>query len=92
MGLALEEMSLIIVDSGFQDGRNHSIDIKLFVKDGRITIRLRDDCKAFDTTQRDAIMHPEDNLSNVGIRILNFIAKDISYHTTLDMNYLTMHV
>lgn len=92
VGLALEEMSVIIVDSGFHDGRNHSIDIKLFVKDGQITIRLRDDCKAFDATRRDAIMHPEDNCSNVGIRILNSIAKDISYYSTLDMNYLTMHV
>ena len=92
VGLALEEMSVIIVDSGFHDGRAHSIDIKLFVKDGQITVRLRDDCKAFDATQRDAIMHPEDNCSNVGIRILNSVAKDISYYSTLDMNYLTMHV
>ncbi len=92
VGLALEEMSIIIIDAGFQDGKAHSIDIKLFVKDGQITIRLRDDCKAFDATQRDAIMHPEDNLSNVGIRILNSVAKDINYYSTLDMNYLTMHI
>ncbi len=62
------------------------------ILDGLITIRLRDDCKAFDATRRDAIMHPEDNLSNVGIRILNSIAKDINYYSTLDMNYLTMHI
>ena len=37
-------------------------------------------------------MHPEDNCSNAGIRILHSIAKDISYYSTLDMNYLTMHV
>ena len=92
VGLALEEMSVIIIDAGFSDGKPHSIDIKLFVKDGQITVRLRDDCKAFDATRRDAIMHPEDNLSNVGIRILNSIAKDINYYSTLDMNYLTMHI
>ena len=92
VGLALEEMSVIIMDAGFQDGKSHSIDIKLFVKNGQITVRLRDNCKGFDATQRDAIMHPEDNLSNVGIRILNSIAKDINYYSTLDMNYLTMHI
>lgn len=92
VGLALEEMAVIIIDAGFNDGKTHSIDIKLFVKDGQITIRLRDDCKAFDATQRNAIMHPEDNLSNIGIRILNSIAKDINYYSTLDMNYLTMHI
>ena len=85
-------MAVIIIDAGFRDGKAHSIDIKLFVKDGRITVRLRDDCKAFDATQRSEIMHPEDNLSNVGIRILNSIAKDINYYSTLDMNYLTMHI
>ena len=92
VGLALEEMAVMIMDAGFNDGKAHSIDIKLFVKGGQITVRLRDDCKAFDATQRDAIMHPEDNLSNVGIRILNSIAKDINYYSTLDMNYLTMHI
>ena len=92
VGLALEEMAIMIIDAGFGDGKAHSIDIKLFVKDRQITIRLRDDCKAFDATQRNAIMHPEDNLSNVGIRIVNSIAKDINYYSTLDMNYLTMHI
>ncbi len=88
----MEEMAVIIMDEGFGDGRAHSIDIKLFIKNGLLTVRLRDDCKAFDATRRNAIMHPEDNLSNVGIRILNSIARDISYYSTLDMNYLTMHV
>ena len=92
VGLALEEMSVIIMDAGFGDGKAHSIDIKLFVKDGQIILRLRDDCKAFDATQRSAIMHPEDNLANVGIRILNSIATEINYYSTLDMNYLTLHI
>ncbi len=92
VGLALEEMSIIIIDAGFHDGKPHSIDIKLFVKDGQITVRLRDDCKTFDASQREAILHPEDICSNVGIRILNSIATDIHYYTILDMNYLTMQV
>ena len=92
VGLALEEMAMLIIDAGFNDGRPHSIDIRLFVRDGQIVVRLRDDCKAFDATQRNAIMHPEDNVSNVGIRILNSVAKDINYYNTLDMNYLTMHI
>ena len=92
VGLALEEMSMIIIDAGFHDGRPHSIDIKLFVRDGRIILRLRDDCKAFDATRRSEILHPEDNLANVGIRILNSIATDINYYSILDMNYLIMHV
>lgn len=57
-----------------------------------MTIRLRDDCRAFDATQRSAILNPPDPLSHVGIRVLNSVARDISYHSMLSMNYLTMHV
>ena len=92
VGLALEEMAVIIIDEGFGDGKAHSIDIKLFVKNGQITVRLRDDCKAFDANQRVAIMNPADPASNIGIRLLYSVAMDIEYHSTLDMNYLTMHI
>ncbi|MBQ7606357.1 MAG: hypothetical protein IJU59_07745 [Firmicutes bacterium] len=92
VGLALEEMSVIIIDQGFGDGKPHSIDIKLFVKDGQITVRLRDDCKAFNTSQRIAIMDPEDKTANIGIRILHSIARNVDHYSTLDMNYLIMHI
>ena len=85
-------MSVIIIDEGFNDGKKHSVDIKLFVKKGQITVRLRDDCKAFDVGKRIEIMNPEDKAANIGIRILNSIARDMDYYSALDMNYLTMHV
>ncbi|MBP5168857.1 MAG: hypothetical protein ILP14_06600, partial [Oscillospiraceae bacterium] len=81
VGLALEEMSVIIINEGFNDGKKHSIDIKLFVKNGRINVRLRDDCKTFDVNKRIEIMNPEDKASNPGIRILNSIAKDVDYYS-----------
>ena len=92
VGLALEEMSVIIIDEGFNDGKKHSIDIKLFVRNGQITVRLRDDCKAFDVNKRIEIMNPKDRTANIGIRILSSVARDMDYYSTLEMNYLTMHV
>ena len=92
VGLALEEMSVIIIDEGFGDGRPHSIDIKLFVRDGQATVRLRDDCKAFTTAQRIAIMAPEDITANVGIRLLRGIARSVDHYSTLDMNYVIMRI
>ena len=38
------------------------------------------------------IMNPEDKTANIGIRILNSIARDMDYYSALEMNYLTMHV
>jgi hypothetical protein len=92
VGLALEEMSVIIMDEGFSDGKNHSIDIRLFVRDGQISVRLRDDCRTFDASKRVEIMNPEDKTANIGIRILNSIARDVDYYSALEMNYLIMHV
>ncbi len=92
VGLAVEEMAVIIIEQGFGDGREHSIDIKLFVKNDQITLRIRDDCRAFDVNQRIAIMKPENSYSHIGIRILRSIAHDVEYYSTLDMNCLTMRI
>ena len=92
VGLALEEMSVIIIDHGFGDGKKHSIDIKVFEKNGQITLRMRDDCRAFTARQRIAIMDPEDPAANPGIRILQSVAKSVDHYSTLDMNYMIMHI
>ena len=92
VGLALEEMSQIIIDEGFGDGKDHSIDIKLFIQEDQITIRLRDDCKMFDTARRAAIFNPEDPASHPAIRVLNHISRETDYYSALNVNYLLMHI
>ena len=92
VGLALEEMSQIIIDEGFGDGRRHSIDIKVFIQEGEISIRLRDDCKRFDTAKRTALMNPEDPSKNPGIRILSYISKETEYYSALNVNCLMMTI
>ena len=91
-GLAIEEMCVIIIDEGFGDGRAHQIDIKLQARDGRLLIRLRDDCGRFDARQRERLMQPSDPLSGPGIRLLFHAAQDIDYYGALSVNYLTMEV
>ena len=90
IGLALEEMSTIIIKEGFGDGKPHTIDIKIFVVGDMVTIRLRDDCKYFDTNKRMEIMNPEDPMSNAGIRVLNTICESTDYYSALNVNFLTM--
>ena len=91
-GLAVEEMIGVIAEEGFVDGKDHNIDVKLFIKDGHINIRLRDDCKTFDTAKRLELLNPEEPTSHIGIRILNQIAQDTEYFTTMNINYTVMHV
>ena len=92
VGLAIEEMTQIIMEEGFVDGKEHTIDIRVFLKDGKIIIRLRDDCKMFDTNKRIAIMNPEDSFSHPGIRILNHISQNTDYYGVLNVNYLNIYI
>ncbi len=91
-GLAIEEMADIIMDEGFGDGVQHYIDIKLFVKEDQLVIRMRDDCKGFDTNRRIQIMNPPDPIEHPGIRILRSISKESKYYSALNVNYLTMRI
>ena len=91
-GLALEEMVTIIAEKGFGDDKKHTIDIKVFITDGQIDIRLRDDFMYFDTAKRMEIMNSEDSISHIGIRIINSISHDTEYYSTLNVNYLVMHI
>ena len=91
-GLALEEMVAIIAEKGFGNNRKYNIDIKVFITDGQIDIRLRDNFMYFDTAKRMEIMNSEDGISNIGIRIINSISHDTEYYSTLNVNYLVMHI
>ena len=85
-------MSVIIVDEGFTDKSEHSIDIKIFINDDNITIRLRDDCTGFDTKKRTAMMNPEDPISSLGIRLIKHYSKNTEFYSTLNVNYLVLHI
>ena len=85
-------MVAIIAEKGFGNNRKYNIDIKVFITDGQIDIRLRDNFMYFDTAKRMEIMNSEDGISNIGIRIINSISHDTEYYSTLNVNYLVMHI
>ena len=90
-GLAIEEMSMIIIKSGFNEKKNR-IDIKVFLKDEQVTIRIRDNCQTLTASQRVEIQHPEDTASNAGIRIVTIIADSFDYYAALGINNLIIKI
>lgn len=46
-GLCVEEMVGNVVKHGFLPGEKHAVDVRIVVKE-KLTIRVRDDCRAFD--------------------------------------------
>ena len=88
-GLAVEEMAGNVVEHGFPKSKktDHSVDIRVVYDDG-ITIRIRDDCPAFDPNDRINQFHPEDPLSDVGIRMIKKLCKEMRYYYNVGINTL----
>ncbi|MBO7663475.1 MAG: ATP-binding protein [Clostridia bacterium] len=90
-GLALEEMAGNVVAHGFgADRRKHEIDIRVIHRDQDIILRLRDNCIAFNPSERVSMVNSEDPSRNVGIRLVYRLAKDVKYQNLLGVNVLTI--
>ncbi len=87
MALCIEEMGGNIIRWGFQDGKKHSIDILVTKKSGW-TLRIRDDCAAFDPKRWLQIHEADDPIKNIGIRTVCAMADDVRYSRPLGLNYL----
>ncbi len=94
MALAIEEMGGNIIRWGFGDGKKHSIDILIMEeeKEASWSMRIRDDCKAFDPKEWLNIHRGEEPARNIGIRVICGMAEEVRYSRTLGLNYLLIRV
>ena len=90
--LCLEEMGANIIRHGFDDGKEHSVDVRVIKKDDCFTIRMRDDCRAFDPKNWYEIHNPVDITKNIGIRLVMRMAKDVQYVNTMQLNNLIIEI
>lgn len=91
-GLSLEELAGNIIQHGFTDGKRHSVDVRLVYKNGEITIRFRDNCKAFDPVKYLKQFQPSDPYGNIGLRMIVNMAKRVFYLNNIGMNTLLIKV
>lgn len=93
-GLCLEEMTMNIINEGFESNsvKNGSIDIFVYISDEKIRIRLRDNAPKFNPIERMDLykVNENDPFANIGIRIVAGIAKEMSYKTTFNTNVLNI--
>ena len=92
--LCVEEMAGNTVTYGFADGKRHSVDIRVILRDGDVLLRLRDDCAKFDLKEkvRSWTLDPEHPEENVGIRLVLALSKDVTYTNTMNMNNLLITI
>lgn len=85
--LFTEEMAGNIVVHGKGGNRQGvCVDYRLYVKNERICISLRDYCEAFDPRKYYEIHKEEDPTKNIGIRMVMRLARDVRYTYTFHSN------
>ncbi len=92
-GLSMEEMAGNIVQHGFAaDGKSHSVDVRVVHKDSDVILRIKDDCRPFDPSERQQLAEDEDPAKNIGIRMVFRIARSVQYQVIFDLNVLTIRI
>lgn len=90
-GLCIEEMAVDAVSNRFPND-HYTLDLRLIYEDGTMTILLRDDCPQFDPNAWLTLCRPEDESRSIGIRMVQKLAKEMNYASTLGLNVLTIRI
>ena len=91
--LCVEEMAKNVIEHGFtKDTKPHSVDLRVLKKEEDWIVRIRDNCRSFDPKQWMEIHHPEDPASNIGIRMVYGMAKDVQHVNAMQLNNLIIRV
>lgn len=84
LALCVEEMGGNIVAHGFRPGGKNHLSVRLQCKDGKWTLRFRDDCMAFDP-----VSHVP-GAESVGILLAMRMADEARYTYSMNLNNLTL--
>jgi putative MATE family efflux protein len=90
IALSIEEMANNIVAHGFKGKKDHSIDVRVMLKNGSPVLRLRDNCAGFDPVKYLELHEDDDPVAHIGIRMVMKLVKDANYVNSLGLNNLTL--
>ena len=94
LALCVEEMGRNIIEHGFTDGKEHTIDIRILIKDGELMLRIRDDCRPFNPVERYELIRQqeEDPTKNIGLRLVSKMSRSVQYLSALGINSLIIRI
>ena len=92
-GLITEELSVVLSEHGFSDGRPHHIHARLVAKDEDLIVRIRDDCRPFNVTEYYELVKDDPDVGKeISLSIIMKMAKDVKYTTTFGANNLIVRI
>jgi hypothetical protein len=90
--LFVEEMTVLIIERGFDNVKEHSVDIRIFANEDSLIIRTRDDCKALSMKEKQLIINEAADDEYMGMKLVKAFAKDVHYLPTMNMNNFMIEV
>ncbi|MBR6874309.1 MAG: hypothetical protein IKN17_12465 [Ruminococcus sp.] len=90
---SIREMSTYIIDHGFsKDNKEHTIDIRILIKDEGPTLRLRDNCENYDPVKNLDLRKADgtEDEAESGLRKIMNTVRKVNYVNTLGFNNLTL--
>lgn len=91
-GLCVEEMAGNIVAHGFDGRKAYNIDARVVYKEDTLLIRIKDNCRLFNPKEVQDLFDPEDITHNIGLRIVEGTAENMSYNNCLGINVLNITI
>ena len=90
--LCAQELADNSLTHGFNDTRRHHLEVRVILRETDLILRVRDDCRPFDLTERYRLIHPADPADNIGLRMIYAAADDVSYSSALRLNNVCIRV
>ncbi len=90
-GLCCEEMATNIIEHGFTKCKNPNskvIDIYVGITGDTVNMRIKDNAVAFDPHIK--LQNNDDPTSNIGIKMVSKLAKQMNYQNTFGLNVLAI--
>lgn len=99
VSLAIEEILLLMINHVFADKPDESIDVKIFVREDRITMRFRCGGRKFNPLvyYQSAMENPHsledhDLPESMGLQLISKVAKKVDYTTNLGLNNIIIRL
>ena len=92
IALTAEELAMNSLLHGFNDQKKHDLELRCVITADKLILRLRDDGRPFDLTERYKIINPDDPTHNIGLRIIFASADDVSYNSALSLNNVCIRI
>ena len=92
ISLTTEELAMNSLEHGFDDHKEHHLELRFLITKDKLILRTRDDGRPFDLTQRYKMINPDDPTKNIGLRIIFASADEVHYNSSLSLNNVCVRI